>query len=469
MDNFQIFNLYIPSTQDLDTDHELTLYQIIDYLKFVFKNLKNNQVNVSKRNLEANFEDIKKELLKIKDDDEYKPKDERLLINELIEKCDLSFYLNKLLILNSNKYYDEDFDLRDIKLEHEIKNLITIYSALITDSSSESEVLKKYSTFRKDILDVINKLVYSFLSSFQLSGNFDDIFEAFKNIFTGRKKLKLPDNIDINSKEVFSYKLTPEDADICRDYSEIDDLDIDVYTDDDFEDLNERIDLSDEDLIGTRYFSFEESIHGETFKRFKLDFANAFMQWYERELMRYSVPIPPPKEKYPQLHMAWIEKSPKNLPSSWTGFDYQNYGGKVLNPKDYFYLPKLQEIWDHSRKEFFEAFRSRDSFVKSYLKNPSSIDISEEIVEDLVCDSGFVYLIRNQDIYKIGITENLLNRMSQLNPDEIIDVIKCVNFRDLERELHREFKDCRIPQTEYFRLNNKQLKRVSEKFKLWAR
>ena len=62
MDNFQIFNLYIPSTQDLDTDHELSLYQIIDYLKFVFKNLKNNQVNVSKRNLEANFEDIKKEL-----------------------------------------------------------------------------------------------------------------------------------------------------------------------------------------------------------------------------------------------------------------------------------------------------------------------------------------------------------------------------------------------------------------------
>ena len=143
MDNFQIFNLYIPSTQDLDTDHELTLYQIIDYLKFVFKNLKNNQVNFSKRNLEAIFEYIKKELLKIKDDDEYKPKDERLLINELIEKCDLSFYLNKLLILNSNKYYDEDFDLRDIKLEHEIKNLITIYSALITDSSSESEVLKK--------------------------------------------------------------------------------------------------------------------------------------------------------------------------------------------------------------------------------------------------------------------------------------------------------------------------------------
>ena len=67
------------------------------------------------------------------------------------------------------------------------------------------------------------------------------------------------------------------------------------------------------------------------------------------------------------------------------------------------------------------------------------------------------------------ITENLLNRMSQLNPDEIIDVIKCRNFRDLERDLHREFKEFRIPQTEYFRLNNKQLKSVSEKFKKWAK
>ena len=77
--------------------------------------------------------------------------------------------------------------------------------------------------------------------------------------------------------------------------------------------------------------------------------------------------------------------------------------------------------------------------------------------------------IRNQDIYKIGITENLLNRMSQLNPDEIIDVIKCRNFRDLERNLHREFKEFRIPQTEYFRLSNKQLRSVSEKFKKWAK
>ena len=124
---------------------------------------------------------------------------------------------------------------------------------------------------------------------------------------------------------------------------------------------------------------------------------------------------------------------------------------------------------DDFQKEFFDSFRSRESFVKTYLVNISSEDIFEDIEEDLSFDFGFVYLIRNQDIFKIGITENLLNRMSQLNPDEIIDVIKCRNFRDLERDLHREFKEFRIPQTEYFRLNNKQLKSVSEKFKRWAK
>ena len=468
MDDFQSINLNIPALYNLESNEDLTLYQIIDYLKTAFTNLEIKKVDISKKHLESDFREVKKELLKIKDGNEYKPKEERILLNELIEKCDLSPYLNKLLILNSNNEFDEDFDLRDIKLEHEIKNLITFYSVLISNSSLESELLIKYSRIRKKILDLINKSVYAFLISFQLSRNFDEIFDAFRNIFTGRKKLKFPVGIDSDSKEVFSYKFSSEDVEICSDYYYKYD-DFNAYLNDNFDDLNEQIDLVNEELIGTRYFSFEKSSQGETFLRTKLDFASAFLQWYERELMRYSIPIPPPQDKYPQLNKAWIEKSPKYLPSSWTGFDYQNYGGKVLNPADYFNLPKYQEIWDDSQKEFFDSFRSRESFVKTYLVNISSEDIFEDIEEDLSFDFGFVYLIRNQDIFKIGITENLLNRMSQLNPDEIIDVIKCRNFRDLERDLHREFKEFRIPQTEYFRLNNKQLKSVSEKFKKWAK
>ena len=107
-----------------------------------------------------------------------------------------------------------------------------------------------------------------------------------------------------------------------------------------------------------------------------------------------------------------------------------------------------------------------------YSERSKSLNGEEENINFEVSNSlreGFVYLIRNQDIFKIGITENLLNRMSQLDPDEIIDVIKCSNFRELERDLHRDYKEFRIPQTEYFRLNQNQLQEVSKKFKLWAK
>jgi len=76
-------------------------------------------------------------------------------------------------------------------------------------------------------------------------------------------------------------------------------------------------------------------------------------------------------------------------------------------------------------------------------------------------DYGFVYLIRNKDIYKIGITDNLLRRFKQLKPDEIINTVKCSNYQSLERKLHQKYKEFRIPQTEYFRLSERQIKKVN--------
>ena len=74
---------------------------------------------------------------------------------------------------------------------------------------------------------------------------------------------------------------------------------------------------------------------------------------------------------------------------------------------------------------------------------------------------GFVYLIRNEDIFKIGITENLLRRFKKLKPDEIINVVRCSNYESLEKALHKKFKDNRIPQTEYFRLDKHELELVN--------
>ena len=76
-------------------------------------------------------------------------------------------------------------------------------------------------------------------------------------------------------------------------------------------------------------------------------------------------------------------------------------------------------------------------------------------------EKGFVYLIRNDDIYKIGITDNLLRRFNQLKPDEVLNVVRCSNFESLEKDLHKKFKEYRIPQTEYFRLSKSQIEQVN--------
>ena len=57
-------------------------------------------------------------------------------------------------------------------------------------------------------------------------------------------------------------------------------------------------------------------------------------------------------------------------------------------------------------------------------------------------------------------------------PDELEEMYPDLEPRqrdELERDLHRDYKEFRIPQTEYFRLNQNQLQEVSKKFKLWAK
>ena len=76
---------------------------------------------------------------------------------------------------------------------------------------------------------------------------------------------------------------------------------------------------------------------------------------------------------------------------------------------------------------------------------------------------GWLYLIRNRDLYKIGITKNLDNRMRQLKPDNVVLKIYTEDFVKLERELHIRYKKFRIPQTEYFRLENSHLKEIKQR------
>ena len=77
--------------------------------------------------------------------------------------------------------------------------------------------------------------------------------------------------------------------------------------------------------------------------------------------------------------------------------------------------------------------------------------------------SGWLYLIRNKDLYKIGITKNFDNRMRQLKPDNVVTKLYTRDFMKLERELHNRYKKYRIPQTEYFRLKNYHLNEIKQR------
>ena len=77
--------------------------------------------------------------------------------------------------------------------------------------------------------------------------------------------------------------------------------------------------------------------------------------------------------------------------------------------------------------------------------------------------NGWLYLIKNGDLYKIGITSNFERRMRQLKPDCIVAKLYSNEFKKLERELHKKYKNVRIPQTEYFRLKHKQINEIKKR------
>jgi hypothetical protein len=125
------------------------------------------------------------------------------------------------------------------------------------------------------------------------------------------------------------------------------------------------------------------------------------------------------------------------------------------------------EDWDRWTQWQMDYFENREARAQ-YLSNLSQALRSHS--ESTILDSGalqtqshgFVYFVRNGDLYKIGITQNLLARMSQIKPDEVLNVIRCANFREIEKTLHSRFKDVRVPQTEYFRLTLVQVDQVHQ-------
>ena len=148
---------------------------------------------------------------------------------------------------------------------------------------------------------------------------------------------------------------------------------------------------------------------------------------------------------------------------------------KMLYVKDFSFAEKKE--WESYQKTFFyndkkQVKRIMDLCLSVFNKNEKLFADKyqdEELIDDLEItetdnssEYGYVYFIRNQDIYKVGITQNMLQRMDQLKPDELLDSVRCSNFRELEKEIHKEFKAKRIPQTEYFRLDKEEINEIHQ-------
>jgi len=80
--------------------------------------------------------------------------------------------------------------------------------------------------------------------------------------------------------------------------------------------------------------------------------------------------------------------------------------------------------------------------------------------------SGYVYLIRVGDLYRIGKTDNLEKKIKKLKPDELLISIMTKEPETLEARLLRKYKSQRIPETGYLKLTKRQISECKKQFEL---
>ena len=426
--------------EDIDENlSEEELFLGIEHLNKCFFELdKSDLSNQDLKNLIEQFDELQNKVIETKNDGEYRTKEVRELFKNFIALCDGRGHIYNIIKLTADQITDEDFDNRDIKFVDEITNLVLQFS-----KSLYLKDLNGLGEYPLQLLNLLEKLYFFYFKSFGINGSIENLFGIFYNLFCGNPhKIKLPEGIDANSNQTFQYTL--KDGEIF-----------------------------DENINGnSAYFNFQ--FYKLDKQYFQQEFT--FDSWFIQECNKTVVSIPPDEERFPNLVKAYRTKSPSDLPQYWAN-NYQQAKENsrinipIFNANNYFLISDQYEVsWNQWDKQFFDSHQQRLDTFKNFLNKASDNEIENDVENfDVDLQEGFVYLIRNQDIYKIGITENLINRMSQLDPDEIIDVIKCSNFRELERDLHRDYKECRIPQTEYFRLDDRQIREVSKKLKTKAK
>ena len=131
------------------------------------------------------------------------------------------------------------------------------------------------------------------------------------------------------------------------------------------------------------------------------------------------------------------------------------------------YSPDRKDFTSELKKLFSEVFNYLEiiSIDKNRLEKGERFFDSVDSLYDQDLDAwgydkskeGHVYVIKDirSGLYKIGITKNMEKRMKQLgvgDTAELIDDIFVADAREREKQLHKKYKDARLPQTEYFNI-----------------
>ena len=101
----------------------------------------------------------------------------------------------------------------------------------------------------------------------------------------------------------------------------------------------------------------------------------------------------------------------------------------------------MKNIFFYSRentKRWCDIFLNFNKETKARINGK---DFAKNLSNDELYEYGFVYFIRNKDIYKICITKNLLKRMEQLKLDILLNSVGCSNYKELEGKYVINLKD----------------------------
>lgn len=172
------------------------------------------------------------------------------------------------------------------------------------------------------------------------------------------------------------------------------------------------------------------SVNGERLITLKTDLAKVFTS-----LLRPKK-IPIEVRDKPQDHKEWFDMAYNHLKA-----------------KDELKFLKISILEVLQENNLIPIENSKDNFEKKPFRGSKTGS-----------EFGFLYFIRKKNIYKVGITQNLLIRLKDLKPDEVLNVIRCKNYGQLENKIHKAFDLERFHGSEYFELKPDQISMIHQMF-----